>query len=930
LSYMVTQDDVDAGEIINIADATGTDPFGTVVEIQATETISGPDQEPALNVVKTASIGGTTVGSAITYTLTVENTGNVSLTPPVIVDTMARNNGRAVSLDAPFAYLSGDADNDNLIDVTETWAYTAAYTLGQADLNAGGLTNSVLATSQSPDGTTASDTSDNGNDSDGNATDDPTVVPIIPGPAINTVKTIVSGIPALDEVITYEIVATNVGNVTLIAPTITDTITRLDGGAVTGETTGPTLTSGNADGIDPGEMWVWSLTYKITQDDVDAGGFTNTATAGGTDPTGVIVTDQSDNGNDGDGNTTDDVTRLDIIPVPGVTTIKELISVGDSAGEQVVYLITVTNIGETTLNDITITDTMTNNDGLVLSPVNVAVASGDPALVPVDTFVTYDVTYTLTQDDIDSGGVSNTATATGLAPNGATVSDVSDIPTGGDGSTPTAATITQVDSMVATKVVNTPTRIAPDLFEVIFTMTLENTGNVTQTGLVLDDDLTAFVAPATLSTVSTPVISGFATGTVNGAYNGTSNTELTSADTSLLPGATGIIELTVLYNVSGGNPAGANVFSAVSDRIATAVTASTGVISSEEPDILAIKTVTPDRATVGQTVTYTISFINNLATAEGNLTLVDAMPVGLTYTPDSATYNGASTPQPDVEGRTLLWRDVTIGAGDTVTLTVQARVTDGGLGDIVNEAYALDPSGARVSNIASATLRLPVEAVFDCADIIGKVFDDRNMNGYQDGVLDDGAISDQTYYADGKFQIAPEIIEPNSEPGLSNVRLSTVTGTIITTDEYGRFSVPCAELPGDIGTNFTLKLDTRSLPSGFQLTTENPRVIRVTAGTMARLNFGATIATVVDIDLLDSAFAPGSAEITPALRTGVDQLIAALREDPSVLRLTYYRANESQQLARARMDNLEAFIRQQWRRGGAGRLPIERSINRLQ
>jgi len=274
---------------------------------------------------------------------------------------------------------------------------------------------------------------------------------------------------------------------------------------------------------------------------------------------------------------------------------------------------------------------------------------------------------------------------------------------------------------------------------------------------------------------------------------------------------------------------------------------------------------------------------------------------------------------------------VTIVAGETLTLTVQARVTDGGLGDIVNEAYVRDPSGARVSNIATATLRLPVEAVFDCADIIGKVFDDRNFNGYQDGVADNsGQVSDQAYYVDGKFQTAPEVIEPDFEPGLPNVRLATVTGTIITTDEYGRYSVPCAELPGEIGTNFTLKLDTRSLPSGFQLTTENPRVIRVTAGTLARLNFGATIATVVDIDLMDSAFAPGSAEVTLALRAGVDQLINVLQADPSVLRLTYYRANENQQLARERMDTLEALIRDKWRNTGAGRLPIERTINRLQ
>ena len=509
MSYTVTQDDVDAGEIINLANASATDPFGTVVETNATETITGPDQAPALIATKTASIGGTTVGSVITYTLTIENTGNVSLTPPVIVDTMTRNNGRAVSLDAPFALVSGDTDNDNAVDVDETWVYSAEYTLGQADLNAGGLSNSVLATAAAPNGAPASDVSDDGDNTDGNTADDPTEVPIIQGPAINTVKTIVSGVPAFDEIITYEIVATNTGNVTLTDPTISDNIVRLDGGPAEGETTGPTLISGNVDGIDPGEMWVWSFTYKITQDDVDAGGLSNTATAGGTDPTGVLVSDQSDNGNDTDGNTINDATRFDILPVPALTTIKELVSVGTAADEQVEYLITVTNTGETTLSAITITDTMTNNDGTVLSPVTITTISGDPASLPVNGVLTYSATYTLTQDDVDSGGVLNTATASGVAPNGTNVSDISDIPTGGDGSTPTPAAIVQTDAMVATKVASTPVRIAPTLFEVTFTMTLENTGNVTQTDLVLEDDLTNFVAPATLSSVSLPVISDF-------------------------------------------------------------------------------------------------------------------------------------------------------------------------------------------------------------------------------------------------------------------------------------------------------------------------------------------------------------------------------------------------------------------------------------
>jgi large repetitive protein len=214
--------------------------------------------------------------------------------------------------------------------------------------------------------------------------------------------------------------------------------------------------------------------------------------------------------------------------------------------------------------------------------------------------------------------------------------------------------------------------------------------------------------------------------------------------------------------------------------------------------------------------------------------------------------------------------------------------------------------------------------------VIGKVFDDRNMNGYQDGPLgeDLAAITDQTYVG-GKFTAAPEVDE-SGEPGLPNVRLATVNGTIITTDEYGRYHVPCAELPADIGSNFTLKLDERSLPTGYRVTTENPRMVRLTAGGVTKLNFGAAIANVVDIDLTATAFVGGTAEPTGGLLAGIEQLVSQLADIPSVLRLTYYMNGEGRDLARTRLDVVEDLIRERWEEGGRYRLLIERTIRQVQ
>ncbi len=168
------------------------------------------------------------------------------------------------------------------------------------------------------------------------------------------------------------------------------------------------------------------------------------------------------------------------------------------------------------------------------------------------------------------------------------------------------------------------------------------------------------------------------------------------------------------------------------------------------------------------------------------------------------------------------------------------------------------------------------------------------------------------------------------EPGLPGVRLATFNGTIFTTDAFGRFSVPCAKLPADIGTNFTLKLDTRTLPTGYCVTTENPRVARLTPGTVTKLNFGAAIANVVDIDLTDVAFVSGTVDPIAGLPAGIDMLISQIRDVPSVLRLSYYTQGEGRSLARGRLDSVEDVIRAQWRLTGRYRLLVERTVQPLQ
>lgn len=292
----------------------------------------------------------------------------------------------------------------------------------------------------------------------------------------------------------------------------------------------------------------------------------------------------------------------------------------------------------------------------------------------------------------------------------------------------------------------------------------------------------------------------------------------------------------------------------------------------------------------GDLVPYTITARNTLAAALGNIALVDLIPPGFKYKAGSARLDGVAV-EPAVTGRQLTWNGLAFAAGQTRTLKLLLVVGAGvGEGEYTNTAWAMNTvANAQVSNTASATVRIVPDPTFDCSDLIGKVFDDRNANGWQD----------------------------EGEPGIANVRIATARGLLVTTDAEGRFHVACADIPqAQRGSNFIMKLDERTLPSGYRLTTENPREVRVTRGKLVKLNFGATIHRVVRVELADAAFRKGAAEPDAALARALEELPATLREKPSVLRLAYRQAGEAPALIRDRLKAVRERLERLWKDQG--------------
>ena len=165
------------------------------------------------------------------------------------------------------------------------------------------------------------------------------------------------------------------------------------------------------------------------------------------------------------------------------------------------------------------------------------------------------------------------------------------------------------------------------------------------------------------------------------------------------------------------------------------------------------------------------------------------------------------------------------------------------------------------------------------------LFNDANRNGYQD----------------------------DDEAGLHGVRLVTARGLAATTDAYGRYHITCATVPNENrGSNFVLKLDDRTLPSGYRTSTRAVQVQRATRGKALRMNFGASIHRVVGLDIADAVFEPDSVEMRAQWLGRINVLLTELQKGPAVLRLSYVADVESERLVKRRLDLLKAQIMSEW------------------
>ncbi|HEV3362578.1 MAG TPA: LPXTG cell wall anchor domain-containing protein [Acidimicrobiia bacterium] len=205
------------------------------------------DVLPTIKIDKTAGASSVHAGDSVTYTYVVHNLGVEPLRDVAVADDKC----------SPAKLTGGDADSDDLLDLTEAWTFTCTAKL------TGTTTNIATGTGKDDEDNTATDQ------------DTETVNVIDPKIVIDKVASLTQ-IGAGDPV-TYTYTVTNPGNAPLADVTVTD------------DKCGPViLTGGDTDSdalLDPGEMWKFTCTATLSS----PGQITNTARVRGKDPIGQEV-----------------------------------------------------------------------------------------------------------------------------------------------------------------------------------------------------------------------------------------------------------------------------------------------------------------------------------------------------------------------------------------------------------------------------------------------------------------------------------------------------------------------------------------------------------------------------------------------------------------------------------------------------------------
>lgn len=260
-TYTATQEDIAAGVITNTATAQAS--YGSVVLLPASSSAAvTATPAAALTLQKTASpTMVNAAGEQVTYSFTVTNTGNVTLSGLAINDVMAApaTPGNLSAITCPDTTLAPGAET----------TCTATYTVSQADLDAGNISNTATASGTTPNSFVVT-----------SAPSTATVQATAQASSLTLNKSAdIQSFSYPGVAITYTYLVTNTGTVVLNNIAVTDSQIN--------------MVSCPATALNPGASMACKGTYVTTIKDVQQGGVTNIGTATAAAPNGATLSVQS-------------------------------------------------------------------------------------------------------------------------------------------------------------------------------------------------------------------------------------------------------------------------------------------------------------------------------------------------------------------------------------------------------------------------------------------------------------------------------------------------------------------------------------------------------------------------------------------------------------------------------------------------------------
>lgn len=432
--------------------------------------------EPELSLTKDDELDSVQIGDEYTYTITVDNRlVGESLTDATVID----------ELPATLAFVSASGGGEITGQAADGSGGTITWALGElapaSTPNEDGASGDPATGSSTEVSVTvrvlqsAENVSEITNAATVTATDpgfggqlaatDDDIDAVDRTAALSLAKTVTpTTVPAAGAEVEYSFVVTNEGDVTVTDIAIVEE-------TFTGTGVDFPVVDCPAEPLAPGAELTCTAGYTVTQDDVEAGSVSNSATATAVAPEGV----------------TNPESDLDtaVLTIPAAAGIELVKSVGSetvtAAGDTVTYLFTVTNTGNRIVTDLEIDETAFTGTG---APV-VAVCPDEP-IAPGDA-VTCEAEYEVTQADVNSGRIDNTAVATGTAAGAEIASAASSA----------AVVIGASPALTLVKSASSGDLVADQ--DVTYSFVVTNTGNVTLEDVVIDE--TAFTGSGELSDV---------------------------------------------------------------------------------------------------------------------------------------------------------------------------------------------------------------------------------------------------------------------------------------------------------------------------------------------------------------------------------------------------------------------------------------------